>query len=116
VLLNVSCGACRALLPDIERWQSEDGNRLTVVMISKGPVDWVKARLAGHTLRDVLIQPKREIRSAYRLSSSPSAIVIHLDGSIGSLPAAGPDAVRKLIEAWVRGREDAGTAGLSPNR
>lgn len=97
------CGPCNAILPEVGRWQREQGDKLTVVPISRGPVEMNRAKSAEHGLTRVLLETGRELIDAYQVAGTPSAVLVRPDGTIGSTLAAGPDAIRALVERDVLG-------------
>ena len=86
------------MLPEVERWQDEHAERVTFAVVSRGAPDQVRAKFDGHALEFVLVQREREVTEAYRISLAPSAIIVRADGAIGSVPANGPAAIRRIVE------------------
>jgi peroxiredoxin len=56
---------------------------------------WIK--IAQQGLSRVLLQQKREVAEIYQAWGTPAAVVIRPDGSIGSPPAQGADAIRTVV-------------------
>ncbi len=52
-----------------------------------------------HGLRDVLLQANREIAEAYRVTGTPSAVLIAASGTIASPLASGAQAITQLIHS-----------------
>jgi peroxiredoxin len=93
------CVPCVALLPAIARWQHTFESRLTIVVVTAGSVEANRAKNDAHALQNVLIQKGREVAEAYRIRSTPSAILVALDGRIASVLAIGEEAVTALVES-----------------
>lgn len=95
IFIDPTCASCNALLPEIEQWQQEHGNKLTIVPISRGNVESNRTSKAG--LQNLLLQEKAEVSTAYHVERMPSAVVIHPNGTIGSAIAGGADTIRTQI-------------------
>jgi peroxiredoxin len=96
VFTEPTCGACEALHPDIARWQKENGDRITVVPVSRGQVEANKQRSLEHHVSGVLLQAGREVWDAYLVTATPSAVMIK-EGKISTALAVGPDAIREMV-------------------
>jgi methylamine dehydrogenase accessory protein MauD len=101
IFTHPDCPACTALLPEIGRWQQEDGANLTVALVSRGTAEENRARSFEHGLTNVLLQDKWEVAKAYQVKTTPSAVLVSPDGTIGSPLAAGPEAIRALVSQTV---------------
>jgi peroxiredoxin len=86
------------LLPEIGRWQREYASKVVVVLISRGTVEANRAKASEHGLRHMLLQQDREVSVPYQAYGTPSAVLIHRDGTLGSPLAQGADAIRALID------------------
>jgi len=97
VFVDPECGPCAALLPDIARWQREHAAQLTIAIVSRGsPEDNLK-RCVGYGLSNVLLQTDSEVAFNYRAFGTPSAVVVRLDGTTGSMLALGPEEITALV-------------------
>lgn len=96
VFTEPGCGACEALQPELALWQREHLEHVTIVPVSRGDLELNRTKSAVHGLRNVLLQADREVAQAYRVTASPSAVLV-VEGKIASSIAAGSDAVRALI-------------------
>jgi peroxiredoxin/uncharacterized membrane protein YphA (DoxX/SURF4 family) len=94
---NPNCGPCQMLMPDVSRWQREHISALTIVPISEGTVSDNRAKSTEHSVTQVLLQQKREVAEAYQAYGTPSAVLIEIDGTIGSSLAMGADAIQALV-------------------
>jgi methylamine dehydrogenase accessory protein MauD len=92
-----SCGPCNALLPEIAGWQR--ARRLTVAVVSRGGADANRAKAEEHGIATVLIQAEREVAEAYSCPATPTAVVVHADGTIAHPAAPGADAIHALLDA-----------------
>ena len=86
------CGPCTAMLPEIGRWQQEYPDRLAISLISRGEVEENRANASEHGLTNVLLQEDWEVSRAYRVSGTPSAVLLTPEGTIATPypPATSP--------------------------
>ncbi|WP_191496359.1 MauE/DoxX family redox-associated membrane protein [Mycobacterium simulans] len=82
------CGACEALLPEVDQWQHDLDERVTVVLISGGP--------ANHGVPLELVDERRTTFAAYGITATPSAVLI--DDGRRLAAASGAPAIRDLVE------------------
>lgn len=94
--VSATCEPCKALLPEIERWEAELGDRVNFILISSGTVEANADKFAVFS-HDVVLQKDRELADLVYARWTPTAIFIRSDGTVGSHPAAGDVAIRKLI-------------------
>jgi peroxiredoxin len=97
IFTDPDCGPCTELLPDVRNWQRQRQGEVTIAVISGGSADEVAAQATEYGLTNVLLQHNHEITNAYEARSTPSAVVVGIDGKIASAVGAGPDAVRRLL-------------------
>jgi thiol-disulfide isomerase/thioredoxin len=95
--VSATCDPCKALLPEIERWEAELGDRINFVLFSSGTAE-ENASKFGVFSSDVILQEKRELADSVYARWTPTAIFVRADGTVGSHPAAGDIAIRELIE------------------
>lgn len=100
VFSDSGCGSCTALLPEIARWQ-QSRSQLTVAVISRGTLESNRAKLTDLRIRHILLQRDRETAQAYGAQATPSAVIVHPNGTIGSRVAVGPVTIRTLIDTWM---------------
>ena len=103
IFTSPDCTPCTRLMPDIARWQREGGQRLRPVVVGRGDPKRNAAKAAEAGVSDVLVQPAREVSTAFGATSTPSAVVVMPDGRIGSPLARGATAVRALADAHLSG-------------
>lgn len=117
VLLFTSpdCAPCGALLPEIARWQQEHAGVLSLALVSRGSAAANRTSLEEFGIKDVLLQGRNEIAEAYRVSSTPSALIVGRDRRIATRLAPGATEIRNLVEAWAQSSpRDAPVSVLSP--
>jgi methylamine dehydrogenase accessory protein MauD len=85
-----NCGPCEALVPDLARGQKAYESVATLAVISRGKPEENRAKLGAHGLNLVLLQKDREVSLSYRAVGTPSAVLLHPDGTIASTLAQGP--------------------------
>jgi thiol-disulfide isomerase/thioredoxin/uncharacterized membrane protein YphA (DoxX/SURF4 family) len=101
IFTNPTCSPCSALMPEVARWQRDYAAKLTIALLSHGSHQANGATMAEHRITHVLLQCNNEIDNLYKVSGTPSAVLIRSDGTIGSLLAKGPEAIRSLVAGAV---------------
>lgn len=96
--VSPTCNPCGALLPEIEEWQTELKDKLNFVFISSGGVKENTDKLAGKTLKKVLLQQDREVAELFGAKWTPTVVLVNSEGRIASRLAAGDTAIRELVE------------------
>jgi methylamine dehydrogenase accessory protein MauD len=91
-----NCSPCSALLPEIGRWQEEHADELSISLISRGTPEENRAKSSEHGLRNVLLQEDWEVSEAYRVSGTPSAVLVQPDGTIASPVVGGSEGIGTL--------------------
>lgn len=107
VFTDPACGACEALLPDLVLWQRAYVDRLSIVPVTRGETEQIRAQSKARGLYNVLVQLDREVSQAYLVTAIPSAVLV-VEGKIASSIAAGPDAIRALVARVGRERMRSG--------
>ncbi|MGH2531769.1 MAG: redoxin domain-containing protein [Thermomicrobiales bacterium] len=97
IFSDPNCGPCNALLPDLGRWQREHASKLTLALLSRGKPEANKAKAAEHGLSHVLLQEDREVAQLYQAHGTPSAVLVHANGTIASPVSSGAEAIRTLV-------------------
>jgi methylamine dehydrogenase accessory protein MauD len=97
IFTDPDCGPCTVLLPEIATWQRIHADRLTTAVISTGTAEANRAKASSAGLHRVLLQNDFEIGRAYRVAGTPSAVLVNVDGSVGSPVAGGAAAIRALV-------------------
>jgi peroxiredoxin/uncharacterized membrane protein YphA (DoxX/SURF4 family) len=97
IFSDPGCGPCTALLPEIGRWQREHTTKLVIALVSRGTIQANRPKANEYGMTHVLLQQDREVAEIYQASGTPSALLVHPDGIIGSSLAQGAAAIRALI-------------------
>jgi hypothetical protein len=100
------CRACDALLPEVARWQHGLDGRVTVAVVSGGPVSSSLAASAENGLRTVLVDGPRASFAAYGITATPSAVLIDGDQRLVAAPARGAGAIGKLVGQAMEASEE----------
>lgn len=101
VFTNPSCGPCQKLLPTLGRWQREHVSQLTIANISQGSPEANRTNADKYGLRNVLTQKGVEVQQAYRITATPGAVLVRVDGTIGSTMAVGEEQIGALIQKTI---------------
>lgn len=101
VFSDPGCGPCTALLPEVARWQGEYKSKLTVALVSRGSVEDNHAKVNEHKLTNVLLQKDREVAESYQAYGTPTAVIVRLDGTVGSSLVGGSEAIGALVASTV---------------
>jgi peroxiredoxin/uncharacterized membrane protein YphA (DoxX/SURF4 family) len=96
--VSPTCNPCAGMLPEIEQWQTELKGKLNFVFISSGNAKENLDKLAGNTLKQILLQKDRETALTFGAQWTPTAILVNSDGTIASRAAVGDKAIRELME------------------
>jgi thiol-disulfide isomerase/thioredoxin len=92
VFSQPGCGACRALRSDLLDWHARLGDRLTVAVVDHTP----QAEPAEYP---VLLDPDGGVASSYRVTATPSAVLIESSGGMASAVARGASEIEALVAA-----------------
>ncbi len=93
-----ACEPCQVLLPEIEEWETELGDKLRFVFVSNGDIDRNHEKFGNADQRLVLIEGVREFALTVNAKWTPTALFVGSDGKIASHVAAGDLAIRRLVE------------------
>jgi peroxiredoxin/uncharacterized membrane protein YphA (DoxX/SURF4 family) len=100
--MAVGCGPCGKVMPDVARWRASLAERLTMVVISDGEPEEIRARWEEHGVDHVLLDPANDVLEAYGLGATPTALVIDPSGIIASTPSSGILGVEVLVRHALR--------------
>ena len=95
VFSDANCGPCKAMRPDLSRWERDHAAKLTIAIITRGERPDKIAR--DHDLKFVYIQNDREIASKYQVAGTPAAVLITADNVVASPLAQGAQAIAELV-------------------
>lgn len=96
--ISPTCAPCKALLPEIGKWQEEFAGKIDFIFISSGSVEDNSAKLPQLGGQTVLLQKKKETADLFKAKWTPTAILANAEGMLASRPAAGDAAIRDLID------------------
>lgn len=109
---DTKCGPCTALLPEVAGWQKELAGRVTVAVVTRGTLADTRAKSSPHGLKIVALDPDRDVAKLYGVAGTPAAVHIDRHGMLASPVAAGPVAIRALVEQV---RAEPAANGTVPN-
>ncbi len=95
--VSSTCVPCAELLPEIEAWQKELGERFNFVFISSGKASENSGKF-GTSFKNILLQKEKEVSETYKATWTPTVLVVNSEGFVASRPAVGDTAIRELIE------------------
>ena len=107
IFTDPRCGFCETTLEDATQWERELAETLTFAVIADGAADKVRKKMAKHKLRHLLVEQRSQVSKAFRVTQTPSAVLVRPDGTIGSGLVAGVDPIRALVTEAREGREPA---------
>lgn len=103
VFIDPGCGPCTALLPQVARWQSEYATKLTIALISRNPSKLKQSKGQEYEgLNFLLVQKNWEVSESYQVNSTPTAVLIQPDGTLGSPLAMGREPIENLVTSLVK--------------
>ncbi len=98
LFVSPTCEPCKALLPELERWEAELGDRVNFILFSSGTSEANAEKFAVFS-DEVILDENRKIAESVHARWTPTAIFVRADGTIGSHPAAGDVAIRRLVDS-----------------
>jgi peroxiredoxin/uncharacterized membrane protein YphA (DoxX/SURF4 family) len=110
------CGSCLDLFPNLRRWQQTLTQRLTITLISSGTVHDNEVLFREHGLENVLLQQQSELIESYRIRGTPTAVLINVDGTIGSIPAESVFGIEPMVRLVLRDGATSTPAELETSR
>lgn len=102
-----NCVPCKGLLPEIDTWLSEIGDRVSFVFLSSGDAEENIEKFGASGVKTVLLQKEREVAGFVNARWTPTALFVGADGLIASRPAVGDNAIRDLVGKIKAGDLDA---------
>ena len=100
------CDYCRELLPEVGRWQDELADELTIALISCDDPKENRAMSNEHGLSRVLLEDDWEVSEVYRVTGTPSAVLVEPDGTIGSFLAESAEEIEALVSQAAKGSKE----------
>jgi thiol-disulfide isomerase/thioredoxin/uncharacterized membrane protein YphA (DoxX/SURF4 family) len=105
VFLAPNCPPCKALLPELGRWQRANPEKVTLVLISRGGRRPNESLFAEYPLGTiVLLEKGHKIARAYQANGTPTAVVVSPDGTVARPAAGGAYAIRTMLESLLERR------------
>jgi thiol-disulfide isomerase/thioredoxin len=101
VFADPACGACEELMPQIARWQQSHDSRLTVAVLSGGSAAENAALGDRFALRFVLTDELRATTGDYRVTATPTAVLIDRHARIAADQARGAPEISDLVARTV---------------
>jgi uncharacterized membrane protein YphA (DoxX/SURF4 family)/thiol-disulfide isomerase/thioredoxin len=107
-LLQVSptCGPCKTFLPEVVRWRERLAGQLEIITVSSAKLEDSRELAEELGISDMLVAENGEMRESFRVSPTPSAVLIDGEGRIAAAPAAGAVAIEELIRVGLRRAAD----------
>lgn len=96
------CSSCLALFPNLRRWQQTLAERVTIALVSTGSVRENAPLFEEHGLENVLLQESSELIESYRIRGTPTAVLVNVDGTIGSIPAESVFGIEPMVRLVLR--------------
>lgn len=96
VFTESKCAACRALIPEIQRWQELHSEKMNFAAVNSG------SRRLGSAARDqvlTLFDENNDVHAAYGVQFTPSFVLVSSDGTLASGLAIGSAAIRAEVAA-----------------
>jgi peroxiredoxin len=101
--VDTECAPCRALLPELGRWQRVLVDRLTVAVIGRGDPTALQAAAGEHAL-ELLRSPDDSVPESFGSRATPSALVVAADGTVASGMHYAAEGIRELVGEAAAGR------------
>lgn len=106
VFVSPTCTSCVELLPKLARWQATLSERLTLVLVSQGTARQNQPIADEHGFDDILMQDGYEVGEDYRIRATPSAVIVTIDGKVGSNPAESVFGIEPMLRLALRDGAD----------
>ena len=97
IFVDPDCPACTSLSTDLARWRWQFDSRVGIVVVSVRDPRAGRHALAQYGNEDVYLQQDREVADLYKVTGTPTAVLISGTRLIGSQLAEGADAIRELM-------------------
>ena len=106
IFTEPGCEYCRELLPEVGRWQDKLADELTIALISCDNPEENRELSDEHGLSRVLLENDWEISEVYRVTGTPSAVLVEPDGTIGSSLAESAEEIEDLVSQAAKGLKE----------
>jgi thiol-disulfide isomerase/thioredoxin/membrane protein YdbS with pleckstrin-like domain len=117
--ISPTCAPCKALLPQIGKWQEELAGKVDFIFVSSGSTEENAEKLPQLGGQTLLLQKKREVADLFKAKWTPTALLVNAEGMIASRPAPGDAAIGDLLD-MIKGNSGdlvyiENGRGMSPN-
>ncbi len=109
VFISPSCAICTELLPELETWQTDADHAIGVLVLTNGPVEANREKLADFPGLRTLLQSDDDLLAPLGIQGTPGAVLIGTDGRLIGPPAHGAEPIRLMHASMVNSL--AGAAG-----
>ncbi len=96
--ISPTCAPCKALLPEIGKWQEEFAGKIDFIFISTGSAEENAVKLPQLGGQIHLLQKKREVAELFKAKWTPAVVLVNADGVMASRIAAGDTLIKDLID------------------
>lgn len=100
--VSPSCGPCRALMPQLGRWQHTLSETVGLIALSEGEMQRNRDFADEMGVEALLVAPDDKVRLQYEVRATPSAVLLDPDGRIATTTVAGAQAIEALVRAALR--------------
>jgi len=97
IFVDPDCPACTSLSTDLAGWRRQFDTRIGIAVVSVRDAKAGRRALAQYGNEDVYLQQNREVADLYKVTGTPTAVLISGTRLIGSHLAEGADAIRELM-------------------
>jgi thiol-disulfide isomerase/thioredoxin len=94
--ISPTCHLCGELIPDLERWQTDPDEPMSVVVISTGNVRDNRDKIGVGSQLRVLLQDIQVTETAWGVTGTPAAVFVSADGALVGTPAYGIEPIRTM--------------------
>lgn len=102
LFVSPTCIPCRELLPLAQAWERDYREHLTVVLITKGNAEENRAKFSRFEFEHLLLPGDSKPDEVFRIQWTPAAVLIGRDLRVQSLVASGVEAIKVLVEKFLR--------------
>jgi len=101
IFVEPGCDSCHTLLSKAANWQNSYGDKIGLVIVSRGGMEIDLANESRHGVQRVLLQKDREVSESYKVAKIPAAVLVEPDGKIASSLATGQEAIQALVRMTI---------------
>ena len=110
VFVSPSCAICTELLPELETWQTDADHAIGVLVLTNGPVEANREKLADFPGLRTLLQSDDDLLEPLGIQGTPGAVLIGTDGRLIGPPAHGAEPIRLMHGSMVNSLAGAANA------